>query len=176
MPRSVTHISKAALMAGKHSIACFAPEPSSIKWAVSALGTRIPRPTARLLRTPDRSTPDKSGTTSPGRALASSVKSAPLAGAGGWVCGQSIAILRARNNSYHSQALMMYLRSPQGQARLASLVVGTTSPTIQGKALKNLQIPILTPTRSDLAAEALEGEDAIEHQILQLKRAQATIR
>lgn len=103
------------------------------------------------------------------------LKNAPLAGDGGWVCGQSIAILRARNNSYHPQALMMYLRSPQGQERLARPVVGTTSPTIQGKALKNLQIPILTPTQSELAVEALEGEDVIDHQILQLKRAQAKI-
>ena len=103
------------------------------------------------------------------------VAKAPPIGAGGWVCGQSIAVLRARGESYNPQALMMYLRSPLGQAQLNRLVVGTSAPTIQGKALKGLEIPVLTPVQSDMAAEALEKEVAIEAEILRLRHKQSQI-
>jgi type I restriction enzyme M protein len=103
------------------------------------------------------------------------VSNAPPVGEGGWVCGQSIAVLRARGQSYNPQALMMYLRSHVGQAQLNRLVVGTSSPTIQGKALKGLEIPVLTPVQSDMAAEALEKEVTIDAEILQLRRKQSQI-
>lgn len=101
-------------------------------------------------------------------------KTPPL-GPGGWVCGQSIAVLRARNDGYAPQALMMYLRSPVGQNKLFRLAVGTSSPTIQAKALKAFQVPLLTLVQSDMAAEALEKEAAIENEILQLRRKQAQV-
>ncbi|TDV58894.1 N-6 DNA methylase [Pseudomonas sp. LP_7_YM] len=99
----------------------------------------------------------------------------PPIGSGGWVCGQSIAVLRARGQGYNPQALMMYLRSPLGQAQLNRLVVGTSAPTIQGKALKGLEIPVLTPVQSDMAAESLEKEVAIEADILRLRHKQSQI-
>ena len=44
-----------------------------------------------------------------------------------------------------------------------------------GKALKGLEIPVLTPVQSDMAAEALEKEVAIEADILRLRHKQSQI-
>ncbi len=99
----------------------------------------------------------------------------PIPGEGGWVCGQSIAILRSREGSYDPQALMMYLRSPAGQAQLARMVVGTTVPTIQNAAFKQLKIPILNFVQTDMVIEALDAEVSIQQEIDRLKIKQATI-
>ncbi|MBM0212812.1 N-6 DNA methylase [Pseudomonas syringae group genomosp. 3] len=103
------------------------------------------------------------------------ISKAPLPGAGGWVAGQSVAVLRARGKGYLPQALMMYLRSPFGQAGLRRLVVGTSAPTIQAKALRKFQIPVLTAVQADMALEALEEEATIERQIDGLRQKQANI-
>ncbi|OSR39000.1 hypothetical protein BV323_02402 [Pseudomonas syringae pv. actinidiae] len=70
---------------------------------------------------------------------------------------------------------MMYLRSPLGQAGLRRLVVGTSAPTIQAKALRGFQIPVLTAVQADMALEALEEEATIELQIDDLRQKQANI-
>lgn len=103
------------------------------------------------------------------------ISKAPLPGPGGWVSGQSVAVLRSRGTDYAAHALMMYLRSPKGQAALRRLVVGTSAPTIQAKALKGFQIPILTAVQSDMALEVLEAETDIDYQIEQLQQKQSKI-
>ncbi|CRM86708.1 hypothetical protein [Pseudomonas sp. 22 E 5] len=103
------------------------------------------------------------------------ISKAPLPGPGGWVSGQSVAVLRSRGTGYAAHVLMMYLRSPKGQASLRRLVVGTSAPTIQAKALKGFQIPILTAVQSDMAFEALEAETDIDYQIEQLQQKQSKI-
>ncbi len=70
---------------------------------------------------------------------------------------------------------MLYLRSPKGQAGLRRLVVGTSAPTIQAKALKGLHIPILTAVQSDMTLEVLEAETDIDYQIEQLQQKQSKI-
>lgn len=99
----------------------------------------------------------------------------PEPGENGWICGQSIAVLRMKDRTYSPAALLLYLRSPQGQARLASIVVGTTSPTIQAKGLRALRVPVLTPTQFDMAEEVLEKEVRIEEDIRKLRAQQAAI-
>jgi type I restriction enzyme M protein len=104
------------------------------------------------------------------------VKSAPGSGAGGWVAGQSLAILRARSpGKYDPGALMVYLRSPMGQAQLSRLVVGSSTPTLQGSALKVMEIPALNIVQQGMASEALEEEAAVQWEIDRLRQKQSRI-
>jgi type I restriction enzyme M protein len=103
---------------------------------------------------------------------------APLPGEGGWVSGQSIAVLRARKadlNGYDPIALMMYLRSPLGQLKLNRLVVGTSSPTIQSKSLKALGLPVVSSHQREIIQDALAREDAVQREIQDLVKKQAQI-
>ncbi|WP_256829743.1 N-6 DNA methylase [Pseudomonas sp. Pse1] len=104
------------------------------------------------------------------------VKSAPDSGAGGWVAGQSLAILRARSpGQYDPGALMVYLRSPMGQAQLSRLVVGSSTPTLQGSALKVMEIPALNIVQQGMASEALAEEAAVQSEIDRLRQKQSQI-
>lgn len=104
------------------------------------------------------------------------VKSAPERGAGGWVAGQSLAILRARPSAqYDPGALMIYLRSPMGQAQLSRLVVGSSIPTLQGSALKKLEIPTMNIVQRGMAVEALEEEAYVQTEIEALRQKQSKI-
>ncbi|MHC2146482.1 N-6 DNA methylase [Pseudomonas sp. 210_17 TE3656] len=104
------------------------------------------------------------------------VKSAPGSGAGGWVAGQSLAILRARApGKYDPGALMVYLRSPMGQAQLSRLVVGSSTPTLQGSALKAMEIPALNIVQQGMASEALAEEAAVQWEIDRLRQKQSRI-
>jgi len=104
------------------------------------------------------------------------VKSAPERGAGGWVAGQSLAILRARSSgNYDPGALMVYLRSPMGQAQLSRLVVGSSIPTLQGSALKELEIPTMNIVQQGMAVEALEEEASVQSEIEALRQKQSRI-
>jgi type I restriction enzyme M protein len=104
------------------------------------------------------------------------VKSAPERGAGGWVAGQSLAILRARpSGQYDPRALMVYLRSPMGQAQLSRLAVGSSIPTLQGSALKELEIPTMNIVQQGMAVEALEEEASVQSEIEALRQKQSKI-
>lgn len=104
------------------------------------------------------------------------VKSAPERGAGGWVAGQSLAILRARpSGHYDPGALMVYLRSPMGQAQLSRLTVGSSIPTLQGSALKELEIPTMNIVQQGMAVEALEEEASVQSEIEALRQKQSKI-
>lgn len=104
------------------------------------------------------------------------VKSAPERGAGGWVAGQSLAILRARpSGQYDPGALMVYLRSPMGQAQLSRLAVGSSIPTLQGSALKELEIPTMNIVQQGMAVEALEEEASVQSEIEVLRQKQSKI-
>lgn len=102
------------------------------------------------------------------------VQHAPNGGAGGWVVGQSLAILRARPfGQYDPGAVMVYLRSPMGQAQLSRLTVGSSIPTIQGAALKKLEIPTMSLFQQGMAIEALEAESSIQFEIATLRQKQS---
>lgn len=102
------------------------------------------------------------------------VKNAPDSGSSGWVVGQSLAILRARpSGHYDPRAVMVYLRSPMGQAQLSRLTVGSSIPTIQGAALKELEIPTMNLFQQGMAIEALENEASIQFEIATLHQKQS---
>jgi type I restriction enzyme M protein len=104
------------------------------------------------------------------------VKSAPERGVGGWVAGQSLAILRGRSSGHYDPgALMVYLRSPMGQAQLRRLVVGSSIPTLQGSALKEMEIPTMNIVQQGMAIEALEAEASVQWEIDQLRQKQSRI-
>jgi type I restriction enzyme M protein len=70
---------------------------------------------------------------------------------------------------------MVYLRSPMGQAQLSRLVVGSSIPTLQGSALKELEIPTMNIVQQGMAVEALEEEAYVQSEIEALRQKQSKI-
>ncbi|MBR8832116.1 MAG: hypothetical protein N5P05_004427 (plasmid) [Chroococcopsis gigantea SAG 12.99] len=68
----------------------------------------------------------------------------PSAEEGGWLVNQSCLILRARD-VIDPRVLYMYLQSDLGQTLLRSIVAGSSIPSIQLKALEDLQIILPSP-------------------------------
>ncbi|MGE6993789.1 N-6 DNA methylase [Pseudomonas sp. NPDC047961] len=100
----------------------------------------------------------------------------PKVDEGGWIAGQSLAILRSqRPELYPPKSLLLYLRSAVGQASLNRIAVGATIPSIQLSALKDLEIPV--PSASEMAtmAHAFEQQAQIQEEIQQLRAKQAAI-
>lgn len=95
---------------------------------------------------------------------------------GGWIAGQSLAILRSRRpDLYPPKVLLTYLRSKMGQALLRHIAVGATIPSIQLSALKELEIPVPTAEEMSRMVQAFELEAQIEDQIQQFRTKQAAI-
>lgn len=104
------------------------------------------------------------------------VPTPPTAGEGGWVAGQSFAVLRAiEPNSYMPQALLVYLRSDLGQILLSRMAVGASQPTIQLSALKDLQIPLISREEMAKVAQIVQQEYEIQLEIERLREAQAAL-
>ena len=95
---------------------------------------------------------------------------------GGWIAGQSLAILRStRPELYPPKALLTYLRSSMGQALLRHIAVGATIPSLKLSALKDLKIPVPNAEEMHRMVQAFEHEARIEEQIQQLRTSQAAI-
>jgi len=95
---------------------------------------------------------------------------------GGWIAGQSLAILRSKcPDLYPPKALLTYLRSDIGQALLKHMAVGATIPSIQLSALKELEIPVPSADEMNRMVQAFEQEAQIENEIQQLRAKQAAI-
>ncbi|HBP6016959.1 TPA: hypothetical protein L6A14_03525 [Pseudomonas aeruginosa] len=104
------------------------------------------------------------------------VSNPPTAGEGGWVAGQSFAVLRLMQSSaYSPQALLVYLRSEMGQALLNRLAVGASQPTIQLSALKDLAIPNLSASEMAKVSVIVEQERQIQQEIELLREKQAAL-
>ncbi|HBO2993410.1 TPA: N-6 DNA methylase [Pseudomonas aeruginosa] len=104
------------------------------------------------------------------------VSNPPTAGEGGWVAGQSFAVLRLKQASaYSPQALLVYLRSEMGQALLNRLAVGASQPTIQLSALKDLPIPTLSVSEMAKVSVIVEQERQIQQEIELLREKQAAL-
>lgn len=100
----------------------------------------------------------------------------PAAGEGGWVAGQSFAVLRSTQPAgYMPQALLVYLRSEIGQTLLNRLAVGASQPTIQLSALKDLPVPDISQSEMAKVAHIVEEEFQIQQQIEQLREKQAAL-
>jgi type I restriction enzyme M protein len=104
------------------------------------------------------------------------VPTPPTAGEGGWVAGQSFAVLRATQpNGYMPQALLVYLRSDLGQTLLSRMAVGASQPTIQLSALKDLQIPLISREEMAKVAQIVQQEFEIQQEIERLRERQAAL-
>lgn len=100
----------------------------------------------------------------------------PAAGANGWVVGQSGIVLRLKDfNRIDPSALYLLLRSPLGQALLAGVVSGATTPLIQLRELLSLKIPVPSSNETQKAINVLAQEGEIQDQLALLVREQASI-
>ena len=96
---------------------------------------------------------------------------APAPGNGGWVAGLSAIVLRV-HPEYCAQSLFVQLRSPMGQALLASIVSGATIKLIQLRELMKLEIVKSTPEQDAKSLEIIDAEDHLEKRIKDLKKEQ----
>ncbi|GAA0250863.1 N-6 DNA methylase [Rhodanobacter caeni] len=99
----------------------------------------------------------------------------PPPGPGGWIAGQSAAILRSRDPRFDARGLGLWLRSEMGQQLLAGIKAGATVPLISLATLRKLMVPVLTPEWIGRAIDALRCEDEIQHQIEALEQEQRGI-
>jgi type I restriction enzyme M protein len=95
----------------------------------------------------------------------------PAPGNGGWVAGQSAIVLRV-HPEYCAQSLFVQLRSPMGQALLASIVSGATIKLIQLRELMKLEIVKSTPEQDGKSRKTIDAEDGLEKQIKEIKKEQ----
>ena len=95
----------------------------------------------------------------------------PAPGNGGWVAGQSAIVLRV-HSEYCAQSLFVQLRSPMGQALLASIVSGATIKLIQLRELMRLEIVKSTPEQDAKSRKTIDAEDQLEKRIKDIKKEQ----
>lgn len=100
----------------------------------------------------------------------------PKSGAGGWIAGQSSAVIRVdKSSGIDPRALFMLLRSELGKELVKALASGSAIPFVQLRELKQLSIPIPSVEESIKASNAFMEEDALQHQINELLRLQALL-
>ena len=94
---------------------------------------------------------------------------APAAGNGGWIAGQSAAVIRVnRNSGIDPRALFVLLRSELGKELVKTLASGAAIPFVQLRELKQLSIPIPTAEEVAKASRALMEEEELQKQITEL--------
>lgn len=100
----------------------------------------------------------------------------PESGAGGWIAGQSAAVIRVdKSSGIEPRALFMLLRSELGKELVKTLASGSAIPFVQLRELKQLSIPIPSDEESIKASNAFMEEEALQHQINELQRLQASL-
>lgn len=100
----------------------------------------------------------------------------PIAGKGGWIAGQSAAVIRVNKSSgIDPRALFMLLRSELGKELVKKLASGAAIPFVQLRELQQLSIPIPTDEESNIAIKALMEVEALQNQINELQRLQALL-
>ncbi|MBF8805589.1 type I restriction-modification system subunit M/S [Pseudomonas asiatica] len=100
----------------------------------------------------------------------------PEPGEGGWLAGQTQAVLRCRKPQlFPPESLVVYLHSGLGQSLLASQVVGASVATIKLSDLTKLLIPLPDPAELQRMAECFHQQNQIEQEIQQLRAKQAEI-
>lgn len=100
-------------------------------------------------------------------------ENAPPPGAGGWIAGQSLLILRASSQMIDPRALYVYLRSPIGQHLLNGITSGATIPLIMLKELRQLKVIVPSGAISKQAIDALAAESNAQDKIKQIQTEQA---
>jgi type I restriction enzyme M protein len=98
----------------------------------------------------------------------------PPAGPGGWVVGQSMAILRV-NEGFDPYQLVVFLRSGIGQEQIRRIVAGAAIPFLQVRELRNFQVPAGNLEMRAQAHEIITKQDSLRQQIASLEAELKTV-
>ena len=93
----------------------------------------------------------------------------PPEGPGGWVVGQSVAVVRINKPHAYRMALAVFFRSDIGQELLRRLAAGATIPFLQIRELRQLRVPSLNAEEVEQAARVLTAQEALRQQVLELQ-------
>ena len=96
-------------------------------------------------------------------------KDTPKPGPGGWVVGQSMAVVRISEPDSYRMAMTVFFRSDVGQELLRRLAAGATIPFLQIRELRQLKVPILLESEAMEAAQVLSEQEDLRQQILKLQ-------
>lgn len=92
----------------------------------------------------------------------------PAPGPGGWVAGQSMAIIRTLDSA-NPRALIMFLRSDIGQELIRRLIAGAAIPFLQIRELRRIKVPLLSSVQADRAASVLEEQQKLRWELIRLQ-------
>ena len=92
----------------------------------------------------------------------------PAPGPGGWVAGQSMAIIRTQDST-NPRALVMFLRSDIGQELIRRLIAGAAIPFLQIRELRQMKVPVLNLVQSDRAASVLDEQQKLRLELTRLQ-------
>ena len=92
----------------------------------------------------------------------------PAPGPGGWVAGQSMAIIRTQAST-NPRALVTFLRSDIGQELIRRLIAGAAIPFLQIRELRQMKMPMLNSVQSDRAASVLEEQQKLRLELTRLQ-------
>lgn len=92
----------------------------------------------------------------------------PAPGPGGWVVGQSVAIIRTFGGNDPYQ-LVVFLRSAIGQEQIRRIAAGTAIPFLQLRELRLLRVPAKSPSTAAQAHQVLDQQDSLRKQIAELE-------
>lgn len=95
----------------------------------------------------------------------------PPVGPGGWVVGQSVAVVRINKPHAYRMAMAVFFRSDIGQELLRRLAAGATIPFLQIRELRQLRVPSLNAEEVEQAARVLTAQEVLRRQILELQSA-----
>ena len=93
----------------------------------------------------------------------------PPVGPGGWVVGQSMAVVRINKPHAYRMAMAVFFRSDIGQELLRRLAAGATIPFLQIRELRQLRVPNLNAEEVEQAARVLTAQEVLRRQILELQ-------
>jgi type I restriction enzyme M protein len=93
----------------------------------------------------------------------------PPVGPGGWVVGQSVAVVRINKPQTYRMAMTVFFRSDIGQELLRRLAAGATIPFLQIRELRQLRVPTLNAEEVEQAARVLTDQEVLRRQILDLQ-------
>jgi len=93
----------------------------------------------------------------------------PPPGLGGWVVGQSMAVVRVNRPRPYCMAMAVFFRSDVGQELLRRLAAGATIPFLQIRELRQLRVPLLNADETEQAANVLSDQEGLRQKILYLK-------
>jgi len=93
----------------------------------------------------------------------------PAPGLGGWVIGQTMAVIRA-HGEVDPRGLVVFLRSDFGQELLRRLVSGSAIPFLQTRELRQLKVPVLSKEQSRQAIAVLERQQQVCQDIQRLQK------